>query len=54
MVKGRETMTLIPIFKNKMAKRKKSGGLGKALKDCKGKKGDKWKSCLRKHGIKKK
>lgn len=33
---------------------KKAGGLKKALKSCKGKKGDKWTKCLRDHGIKKK
>ena len=33
-----------------MAKKKKS--LKKALKDCKGKRGKAWKSCLRKHGFK--
>jgi len=33
-----------------MAKKKK--GLKQALKACKGKKGEKWKKCLRKHGIK--
>jgi len=31
---------------------KKKGGLKKALKSCKGKKGKAWKSCLRRKGIK--
>lgn len=33
---------------------KKAGGLKKALTKCKGKKGDKWKKCLHKHGVKSK
>lgn len=39
-----------------MAKKrsKKSGGLKKALKACKGKKGKSWNKCLRSHGIHKK
>jgi len=36
-----------------MTKHKKTKkGLAGALKACKGKKGEKWKSCLNKHGVK--
>jgi hypothetical protein len=40
-----------------MSKKKKSGKgspLKKALKSCKGKKGESWSKCLNKHGINKK
>lgn len=40
--------------KKRKTTKKKSGGLKKALKSCKGKKGKQWKKCLAKHGIKKK
>lgn len=38
--------------KKKKTKKKKQSKLKKALVSCKGKRGDKWNKCLRKHGIK--